>query len=294
MNNRDIPNSFDDPFKQLKHLLLTEDQNRIQQLEAEIQRLHEQLNEKDHLIETLQPVIAELLENKIRNSKAEMAESLAPVMSEAIKVQIRDAKEDMVDAMYPIVGRMVSKAVTEAMKKFAANINQQLNKTFNFSRWFRSLIARFKGVSQAELIMRDALPFEIQRVFLIAKNSGLLVSYANREGLSPENDDAHIIGGMLTAIKSFVETSFSNDDPGELREIEHSKSTIRIDSAIYSYLAVVYNGIPPEDFSKSVRELHENIHGRFYRKLRDHDGDNSHLKEIEQPLKSYLEVTQNS
>lgn len=280
-----------DPLQQLKSILLNEDQQRIQELEQEIERLREQLNEKDHLIETLEPVIADLLDRKIKHSKDEVAAALAPVMSEAIKRQIRDAKEDVVDALYPILGRMVTKAVAEAMKKLVENINTTLNKTFDFKLWIKRMKARFLGIDAGAVIVAESVPFDLQEIFLISKKAGLLIAYASMEEQNASDNDAQVIGGMLTAIKSFVEDAFSEGKESELLEIEYSDLTIRIDSGRYTYLAAVYSGVRPPEFDQQLHRLHINIHDAYHQQLRDYSGDNSQLHGIEAALNDLLKKT---
>ncbi len=280
-----------DPLQQLKTILLNEDQQRIQMLEEEIRRLREQLNQKDHLLDTLEPVITDLLDRKIKHSRDEVAAALAPVMSEAIKRQIKDAKEDVVDALYPILGRMVAKAVTEAMKTLVENINQTLNKTFDFGLWVKRIKARFLGIDAGTVILAESAPFDLQEMFLISKSAGLLISFTSKQAPGNGDDDAQVIGGMLTAIKSFVEDAFSEGKESELREIDYSNLTIRIDSGRHTYLAAVYSGVPPAEFDHQLQQLHLNIHDAYHKQLRDYDGDNSQLQGIQHTLTNFLKKT---
>ncbi len=277
-----------DPLAQLKEILLTDDQQRIRVLEQELEGLREQINQKDRLIKTLEPVITDILDYKIANSKDEMARSLAPVMSEAIKRQVSEARDDVVDALYPVVGRMVTRAVAEAMKRLTAQINQSLNKTFDFNLWKTRIKAKVFRMDAGELILAGAAPFDLQQVFLISRESGLLIAYASRDEQGDIDSEARVIGGMLTAIKSFVETSFARGSQGELREIEHSDRTIRIDSGRYTYLAAIYSGVPAPGFDEQLQACHHRIHKKFHQKLRSYSGDNSALKGIDAPIRELL------
>lgn len=279
-----------DPLAQLKEILLTDDQQRIQDLEAELEKLREQINEKDRLIKTMEPVITDILDYKIANSKDQMAKSLAPVMSEAIKRQVSEARDDVVDALYPVVGRMVTKAVTEAMKKLTAQINESLNKTFDFSLWKTRIKAKVFGINAGEMLIAGAAEFDLQQIFLISRQSGLLLGYASRSEQENVDQEAQVIGGMLTAIKSFVETSFANGGEGDLREIEHSNRTIRIDSGLHTYLAAVYSGVPAPGFDEQLKACHLKIHRKFHKKLRSYAGDNSVLKGIDAPMREILKT----
>ena len=157
----------EDPLKQLKEILLKEDEKQINALQDELDRLKTQLNDKERLIDTLEPVMTDLLDRKIHNSKDEMAEALAPVMGEAIRRQVHEAKEDVVDALYPVIGRMITKAISEAMKKLVENVNQQLNTTLNVKLWIKRLKARLLGIDAGEMIVSENVQFELQELFLI-------------------------------------------------------------------------------------------------------------------------------
>ena len=281
-----------DPLEQLKSILLTDDQQRIEELTQRIAALQQELDQKDRLIEKIEPIIVELLDRKIENSREEVAKALAPVMSLAIKQQIRDAKEDVVDALYPIMGRMVSKAVTEAMRKLADQINATLEKSFSWDLWKKRFKAKALGVDAGKMILAESAPFELDSAFLIAKDSGLLIAYAGRESENAAEINAQVVGGMLTAIKSFVETSFASSKEGDLEEIRLTDCQIRVQSGRYSYLAVVYRGIPNADFDEMLNECHRAIHQKYYQKLRNYDGNSAALRGIDMPLKEIIKKMQ--
>lgn len=350
-------------LEELRTILLSEDQQKIRQLEGEIAHLRSELSDKEHLLTRFTPVFDELIDRKASHSAEELAEALrpvfkeflrqkghgndedvtillapvirsvfshelasnprelnrimapviregirhqtlnaqddfaktlAPVISEGIRHQIRDAKADVVDALYPILGQMVSRSVAEAMKKLVASINQTLDKTFDFQVWSRRMKARLSGANPAEAVLAGAVPFFIEKAFLISKQSGLLMAYYSANQENEVERDAQVIGGMLTAIKAFVEDAFDEEgDGGELKEIEHSNKTIKLDSARYTYLAVVCEGPLSLGFDDVFRNYHHSIHDKFFRKLRDYDGDNSSLLGVEQILKDLCNKTRN-
>ena len=134
-----------------------------------------------------------------------------------------------------------------------------------------------------------SLPFELEEVYLISRKSGLLIAFASNDMLDIESEnDAQVIGSMLTAIKSFVEDAFTPDEEGELEEIEYSNRTINIDTCRYSYLASVYSGVPGPAFKKEMQAHHHAVHQQYYRQLRDYEGDNSALLEVESNLQQFI------
>ncbi|MBN1781930.1 hypothetical protein JW948_12435 [bacterium] len=260
-------------FEQLRTLLLSDDWRHFREIRDTVESLAKEVHDKDQLIETLDPVIADLLDRKIHESRSEMAEALAPVMSEAIKKQIEGAKEDMVDALYPIVGSMVAKAIQEAMRKLMEEINARFKQAAH-NRFMIFVKSKVFRVQPAEIVLADGILFILEEIFLIEKKSGLLIGYETRNESHAE-EDAYILGGMLTAIRQFVSDAFSTAGKGELLEIQHEDHTIRVDAARYTYLAAVYQGVAPHDFNDQLSRLHHRIHNRFYKRLRDFQGESS-------------------
>ncbi len=281
MNNLpdDQSNYIPDPLKNLQQIILSDIENRIGQLEIAHKKLGQQLNNKEEIINTLSPVLSDLLQLTIRDSRDEIANALSPVMSKAIKKQIHDSKEEVIDALYPIVGRMISKAIAEALKGLVNSINENINNKYNLKIWLQRLKAKIFGVNIGELIIAEQAPFVIRDVFLIARESGLLIAHYSKNNDNPDN--AHIVAAMLTAIKSFVQDAFAADQASELYEIEYSDQTIRIEPGLYAYLAIVYRGIAPIGLNEQLTQVQERIHNKYSRFLRDYQGENSRLTKIE-------------
>ena len=114
-----------------------------------------------------------------------------------MRVQIRDSRQDMIDALYPIIGGTVQRAIAEFARDLQRNIDNRLRSTFGPRGILRSLFARLRGVSPAELAMRDALPFQIRQVFIIQHGSGLLVAHSGSE--DGDEMDTDLVSAMLTA-----------------------------------------------------------------------------------------------
>ncbi|HQU71064.1 MAG TPA: hypothetical protein PLG66_02150 [Calditrichia bacterium] len=281
-----------DPLAQLRDIILNEDQARIHTLEEALASVRERFNDREELIRHLEPIIAELLERRIENARDEMAESLSPVISQAIRIQIEESREDVIDALYPVVGGMVRKAVAEAMKKLAAQVNESMNKTFNLGLLWRRLRARVSGVPEGEAVLAGILPCDAGQALLLSRDSGLLIGHADLGG-EEYSTDAQVIGGMLSAINGFMKTSFAGGDPreggeSELGLVEAGDNNIAIDTARYTILAVVYSGNPHPEMKSLISQAHQAIHRKFYRKLRNYNGDNTEFQGLEKYLRALL------
>jgi len=250
-------------------------QSSIDEIQAELNRLHE----GGELMSRLTPLMSNMIGKTIRESPEAMAEAIGPVMGEAIRVQIREARIDMVDALYPIVGSTVQRAVSEFAREFQRNIDARLKSTFGPQGFTRTIKARLHGVSPAELALRDSLPFSMREVFLIQRETGLLLAHIHPGSESATDSD--LISGMLTAIRDFVRDSFGQgQSEKELDEVQYGDQRIIIQSGQYAYLAVVINGVESEGFRAKLHDFISDLHVEHGIALRDYKGDAATLPDL--------------
>lgn len=277
----------DQSLEALKRILLHEDQLKLEQLETELSALRNQIADKESLISSLDPVIADLLERKIAGSKDEMAAALAPIMGEAIRHQIADAKEDVVDALYPIIGKTIRKSVAEAMKNLVESVNQKIDNALRQNLFRKFIHSKITGVSEGELALKDAMPFQIEELFLIHKATGLLLSHVSSQKAGVKIDE-DLISGMLTAIRNFASEAFTSAEKQDLEKIQYESSTIVVEMGHHSYLAAVISGIEPGQFDNDIRTLNQKIHNQYHKPLRKFDGDITQFGEMPRLLKRFL------
>lgn len=250
-------------------------QSSIDEIQAELNRLHD----GGELMSRLTPLMSNMIGKTISESPEAMAEALGPVMGEAIRVQIREARIDMVDALYPIVGSTVQRAVSEFAREFQRNIDARLKSTFGPQGFTRTIKARLQGVSPAELALRDSLPFSLREVFLIQRETGLLLAHIHPG--SENATDSDLVSGMLTAIRDFVRDSFGQgQSEKELDEVQYGDQRIIIQSGHYAYLAVVINGIESEGFRAKLHDFISDLHVDHGIVLRDYKGDAATLPDL--------------
>lgn len=249
--------------------------HRLALIEAEAAALRRQIDDVGALLDRLRPEISALLRQAIRASRDDMAEALGPVMGEAIRVQIRDSRQEMVAALYPIIGETVQRAITEFGRELQRNIDAQLRTTFGPEGALRALNARLRGVSPAQLALRNALPFQVQELFLIQRESGLLLAHLARPG-AEGGADSDLVSGMLTAIRDFVNDAFQRQGEAEvieLEEIQYGDERIMVESGSTAYVAAVITGVEPQGFRATLRQFITDLHVREARALRAYTGD---------------------
>jgi BMFP domain-containing protein YqiC len=246
----------DDPAMELlRDLIFGEYRQQIARMRAEVQELQG---------------VLDALEAQI-NDKEALVNTITPVIADAIRTNIRESQSEMVDALYPILGKLVQRSVTEAMRELAQRIDRQMRRTFNFKDLVQRVKARVQGISDAEIALRNALPFQVRELFLIHRESGLPLLHTSNQ--LEEGSDSDIIGSMLTAIRDFAEDAFGRGEKVELNQIQYGDQSILIEVAHLVYIAGVVQGIEPPYFREQMRETMIAIEHHHAEILREYNGD---------------------
>jgi outer membrane protein OmpA-like peptidoglycan-associated protein len=223
----------------------------------------------------LAPVIPEAVAKQVLNSPGDLAKALGPEMGTAIKEQIALERDAMVDALYPVIGSTISKYMAEAI----AAINKKVENAFSLEGISRKVRAKLQGISEAELILMEAVPFTIQAIFLIHKGSGLVI--AEVQPSDNQRLESEMVAGMLTAIRSFVnDVIVQTGEISEIDEIDYGDSKIILEVAGYCYLAAVIKGEPPKSFVQQMRSTLSTIVQRHGKPIELFDGDPDNVPEV--------------
>jgi hypothetical protein len=231
--------------------------------------------DESYLTETVKSVLAEATVLRVDESKEQMASALAPLMGDAIRQQIQTAQEDIIDALYPVIGKAIKRSVAEAMRALARRVDEGLRNTLSVRRVLVRIRARLQGIPESELLLREALPFQVQEVFLIHRTSGLLLEHLSQRLV--EEPDRDLVSSMLTAIRDFAQDTFGTDREGELDQIQYGSASILIAPGPWAYLAVVVDGVEPADLRDEMRGVLSDVHRAFLPELQAYDGDAASL-----------------
>ncbi|MCI0699309.1 DUF4115 domain-containing protein [candidate division KSB1 bacterium] len=309
--------------ERLREILLEGDRARMRTLEHELDEVRTTIADKEALLASLNPVIADLLERKIASSGEEMAEIVAPLMGPAIKKQVAESKDEMVEALYPVIGQTVRRAVAEAMRKLVKQINERLDKSFNLKITWLRLKARILGLPEPLVLLPQVFPFAIEQLFLIDQRTGLLIAHTALENAGatngkaindeprngeskngepveselensepangePMNGKPQMVSGMLTAIQDFTKEAFGTNAEGDLHEVKYGDKMIFVASSPPVFLAAVAVGVAPPQFPEKLRGALRRIHNTFHAALREFDGDATPLEATREPMQKFM------
>ena len=219
--------------------------------------------------------LAELLPEAIalRSGRdRQLARALAPTVEGAISESVRRNPREIASAIFPVLGPAIRKAIAETLAGLVASINRTLEHSLSPRglRW--RLEAWRTGVPYAQIVLKHALIYRVEQVFLIHAETGLLLAHAWTPELKASDPD--LISGMLTAIRDFVGDSFARErDAGGLRRFSVGELTVMVEQGPRAVLAAVVRGQAPDSLLERLQDTLETVHLQFAGALADFDGD---------------------
>ena len=199
------------------------------------------------IAEAIAPEIALSIRKQIVLDEHAISQALGSQMGKAIKSQIELEKDAMVDALYPVIGSTIAKYMVEVVR----DINSKVERTLSPEGLKRKLRAKMQGVSEAELIFKESVGYRVRAIFLIDKDSGLVIQEIQIPGEEPL--DSEMLAGMLTAIRNFANDCITAGS--ELDLIDYGDWQIPLEVAGYCYLAAIVSGEPPKKFLTKIRRV---------------------------------------
>jgi len=252
-----------DDLELLRSLVASPERARIARLEAELAELDARTRDRDALIAAITPILGDVIRHKIQ-----------------------DSREEMIEALYPILGQLIGRAVSEAIRDLARSIDARMRTSFTPQAIAHRLRARIQGIPESELLLRDALPFQVTEVFLVERQSGLLLQHLSHD---PEaGEDSDLVSGMLTAIRDFAQDTFGREREGELDEVQYGSHRMVIEASRHAYLAAVIDGIEPSGFRADLRDRIMRFENAYVEILTQYDGDSSRFEAFKPVLSELL------
>jgi hypothetical protein len=225
--------------------LLDEDRAAQQNVQQEVALLKSELMVPEKFNQRVEPYF----EEKIKYLQKNFPTLFGPFLSSAIAIQIRDSQDEIIEALYPIIGKLIRRYIAVEISQLGERLDAQLQQTLSPEAWWERLVALFKGESYDNRIMKKVAKASIEEIFVIDKDSGLLLGNYSFNNLI----DADMIAGMLTGIKAFVEQAFMQGTQ-ELQSLEYDKYKLLVHNFHTYYCVFVISGILSPDFESRITD----------------------------------------
>lgn len=166
------------------------------------------------------------------------------------------------DAIFPIIGPAIRRAISTALAELVQSLNQTLEHTFSPQGIAWRFEAMRTGRSYGEVVLSHSLLFRVEQLFLIDRESGLLIEHRIAPGVQAPHPD--MVASMMTALRDFARDSFRMSEAEGLDTLALGDLTVWVEGGPQANLAAVIRGQPPialrQEMQQALEEVHR-IHG---------------------------------
>ena len=269
--------------------ILTQVSSRFRQLEKRINTPNVWAKELAEILPDAIRLSSQQALSEAMSEGLELTQSLQTPVEHCIKHSINHDVRPFADALFPVMGPAIRKSINETFKTVLQRINKTLEESFSPQGIALRMQAVTKGVSFSELILQNTLVYRVEQVFLIHRETGLLIQHNHLEEIAVGDSDA--VSAMFTAIQDFIRDSFSAEKTEELDSVEIGEYTVWIERGPHAVLACVIRGIAPITLKNNImRPLLENMHARYGLLLEQFSGDTEPLQPCQSMLQNALQV----
>jgi outer membrane protein OmpA-like peptidoglycan-associated protein len=265
-------------YRELRRLLL---EGEMQELEA----LKDQPRIMDPTPEQVSDVLPDAIVHRSKLD-SQLSAALTPIVEDSFDSAIKRDPQRIVDVIFPVMGPAIRKSIAETLRGMIQSLNAALEHSLSAKGLKWRVEAMRSGKPFAEVAMSHSLIFRIEQVFLIHRESGLLLEHVALPLV--DTSDGDMVSGMLTAIQDFVYDSFSPENGGTLGMVEVGEYTVWVEQGTRAVLAAVIRGEVPTDQRRVLTEAVESIHLEMRRELADYEGDSSPFERIKPIMQECL------
>ncbi len=252
-----------DELAELKRLLMAPEQ-------AGIEEILRRLNDPALRAKEISRILPEALSQR-SGEDGKLVPALVRTVEDCVRLSVERNPLTLVDSLFPVMGPAIRKSTGEFIRAMVQSLNQTLEHSFSLQglKWrFESFRT---GKPFAEVVLVHSLVFRVEQVFLIHRETGLLLAHVTQEAVVFQ--DADMVSSMLTAIQDFVRDSFETSQRDGLENLQIGELTVLVEHGPRAYLAAVVRGNPPAELSTLLREHLEAFHLDFGRALESFDGN---------------------
>ena len=243
------PADATEDLERLRRLILAAERDRL----ADVER---RLDDPDVRAGELSGLLPESLARAARDGNR-LGIALSGVVEAALDAAVKKNRKRLAEVLAPAMGPAIRRAITEALRAMVDSFNQVLQHSFSLRalRWRAE--AWRTGRPFAEVVLTHSLVFRVEQVFLIHRESGLLLQHVAADPASAQDGD--LVSGMLTAIQDFVRDSFSVGADEAVDTMRVGDLTVWVEQGGEAYVAAVVRGSPPIALRGVLRDALESI-----------------------------------
>jgi len=238
----------------LRPLLVQPEQDRLKTLEHKLET-------PEALAEAIGEVLPQAAIVSQQRRGEELRSAMQPVMLTNIRETVRKNPELFAEAIFPSIGPAVRKATRAALEAMIQRMDDIIQRTMTVQSLRWRIQAARTGRPFVEIVMLHNLVYRVEHVFLLHRESGLVLQHVAAEDVASEDPDQ--VSAMLAAIDDFARDAFRAEKEGGLSRFCVGGLTGIIEHGPRAALVAIVRGVATKDVELSLAETLEQIHRQY-------------------------------
>jgi outer membrane protein OmpA-like peptidoglycan-associated protein len=276
------PTDNNHAYEELRELIVKPEQEGIAAIQDRLENLEKRTQD-------VSSVVAEAIQMRREKGDDEaLADALAPTIQETLRESVRRDPQVLADALFPVMGPAIRKSISETLRSMLESFNEALEHSLSWQglKW---RIESFRtGKPFAEIVLMHSLVYRVEQVFLIHRETGLVLSHVVAPTAATQ--DADMVAGLLSAIQQFARDSFTPEKTETLGNMTFEELQIRVVTGPGAVIAAAIRGHAPENYSIAMDETLEDIQRFYSSALANFKGDAAPFRSAEDRLARLLET----
>ena len=237
--------------------------------ERRIAALSARLNDPAVMAQVIGPILPDAIAR--RGHDLQLARALEPSIAHAITSSVRRNPKPLADALFPVIGPAIRSAIAHALGSLLETTNRTLEQKLSWRALRWRLESWRTGRPFAEIVLLHTLEYRVEQVFLIHRETGLLLGHVASPSSGAQGAD--MVSAMLTAIRDFARDSFGAGADETLNKFEIGPLSVLVVQGPHAVIAGVVRGTPPPGLRVTLQDALETIHLHFATDLAAFAGD---------------------
>ncbi len=260
---------------------------------AHIDSILERLNNPRVRAREMSRVLSEAV--KLRAARDDsLTEALGPTVVTSFHNSVKKDPRPVAEAISPLMGPAIRRSISTALNSMIQALDQTMKHSLSRQGLKWRMEAWRAGKPFAEVVLLHTLVYRVEQVFLIHKESGLLLQHVAAAPV--EAQDADIVSGMMTAIqgaiRSFARDSFGSAQNESIDTLDMGDRKVWFEPSTQAVLAAVIRGKAPESLREEfLAPAIEAIQYEQRESLESFDGDTAPF-EMSRPHLESLRLSQ--
>lgn len=255
---------------------------------AELGELKDRLENVERRTTDVAEVLSPAITAEFRESQARLVNSLQKPVSLGLKRAIRSEPKEYADILYPVIAPSIRRAIAQALSSMMVTINRTIESATSVKGLATRIQSFRTGIPYAELALRKSLLYRVEHVYLIDRETGLLIDEVAASDTQSLDSDA--VSAMFSAIQSFVQDSFSRDPSARLTDLRVGDHNVWVAHGPRIMLACVILGDAPESLKTELYDTLDLIRTEYSSAIAEFDGDNTEFDGVQDIMRPLLQL----